>query len=184
MSGAVTSNLHRETTRERCLIHGLEFGQERLRNPETREWGPWLPPLAAGCSECAKELSAQLERERSEQQWAEEIYPRMKADIFAESNARADAEEGWAERIAALADSRMPRVFEEWWAANRPGFIACADNEERMRIDDEIISERRARFFEEQKAVAGKASAELQAKLEAEREQRIKESLGSWAMLG
>jgi hypothetical protein len=180
MSAAVTSNLHRETRRERCLIHGTEFGQERIRDPETREWGPWFPPIEAACSECA----AQIECERNEDKFKEEVLPAQTAAIMAKSNARADAEEGRAERIAALADLRMPRVFAEWWLANRAGFIAREDYEDRMRIDAEIIAELWAAFLEEQKTIAAKADAELQAKLEAERERRIKESLGSWMMLG
>jgi hypothetical protein len=140
LSAAVTSNLHRETQRERCLVHGIEFGQERIRNPETREWSPWTPP---NCIECEKDFL----RERN---WREEVEKQV-AEIKAEADKRFTADAGGAASDTEVANGFMAedaaQYLKEFFALNRAKYEAYAAGQRWDRIADEVTAERREEFL-------------------------------------
>ncbi len=177
----VTSNVDREVCARACERHNVAFNQSRTRAGSGQQWGPWCPPE---CPQCTEETKQRLEREERDRKFNEEVLPEIKAEILAESDRECDAEEGRDELTRALAEAQMPGVFAEWWALNLRGFIARADSEDRAAKDAKIIARRREEFFAQEEAAADRARSELQVKLGAERERKIKESLASWMLAG
>lgn len=177
----MSGNANREVAARACSRHNTIFNQSRVRERSGEQWGPWFPPE---CPECAAATVQRLEREHAEQKWKDEVLPTLTAEIIAESDRQCDAEEGRAERIRAQAEAKMPGVFAEWFALNLPGFIAREDSEDRAAKDAEIIERRKAKFFETLLERAAQTNVERQTKLDSEREQRVKESLSTFAMLG
>jgi hypothetical protein len=175
---ATTSGADREVIARACERHNLTFNQSRTRERSGQHWSEWFPPE---CPECEQETTERMRRETAEQKFNDEVLPVIKAEVIAESDKRCSEEADHAERIAAIADSQMPEVFREWWAANRAGFIARADSEYRAQIDAQIIAERRGAFIEEQRQAAAKADEELRGKLAAERDESARAALSRWA---
>jgi len=161
-----------------CEKHGVEYGREMV--PATQEHESYL---IGNCSRC-------LEEARIHAEWEEKLSS-LHAEVKAETDAQCNAEEGRASRILELAHQAMNeeriKRFEKWcleeeriFAFLQADFIARADSEDRERMDAENIEKRRVAFFEERKAVAAQADAEIQKTLDTERERRAKNSLAAW----
>jgi hypothetical protein len=179
--GAVTSNSNREVISRACERHNRVFNQQRTRESSGKQWGPWIP---AECPQCEEETRQELQRQEAERKWNEETFPALKAEIIAESDARRAADPEREERIAALTDFLLDDAWRKYCALNLADFRKRADSEDAARIDEEIIVERKKKFLEAELAKAAETSSTLEANLAAEREQKIKESLSGWALLG
>jgi hypothetical protein len=180
----------RITRRDRCTVHvdgsgnPVEWGQVYVRGTNEQE-AYWDPPY---CPQCVEEFRLQKEFE-------EVKLPALVAEIKTETDAECAAESGRAERIAEMAQEFMTadraKRFDEWskqqdahFATMRAEYIAFADSQDRAEKDAEKIAARRAKFFEQRKNVAAEADAELVKQLDERREKAMKESLGSFALLG
>jgi len=161
-----------------CEKHNLEYGRELVAStPEHESY------LLGNCPRC-------LEDARIFAEWEEKLTA-LGAEIKAETDAQCEAESGRPGRITemgfALMDEDRAKRFAEWkqnedehFAALVADYLAYADNQDRARIDGENIEKRRIAYFEQQRSIKAQADAELQAKLDADREQKAKEALASW----
>jgi len=174
---ATTSNANREVCSRACQKHNRFFNQSRTRESSGQQWGPWFPPE---CPQCVEETAQRVQREEAQRQFDQEVLPILKAGVIARSEKRFEQEEGIEEALAARADELEAQWLVDAWAANRKAFLARAKDEILNRFDQEIIAEEREKFFEQQRGVKAQADAELQNKLDAEREARAKQALASW----
>src|ERR1700680_783343 len=85
----------RQVRRETCTVHLVQFGQQYIKNDQTRESG-WFPEF---CPKCEEEFAR-------EKRWHEEIKKQVD-EIVAETNARCAADEGRGARIKEEAGQMM-----------------------------------------------------------------------------
>jgi hypothetical protein len=181
MSAIVTQNSNREVCARACERHNLTFNQSRTRERSGQQWTEWIP---AECPQCEEGTRQEVQRQEAERKWNEETFPVLKAEIIAESDARRAADPEREERVAALTDFLLDAAWREYCALNLADFRNRADSEDAVRVDAEIIAERKKKFLEAELAKAEETSSTLEANLAAEREHKIKESLSGWALLG
>lgn len=165
-----------------CPIDGTEYGRELV--PATPNHESYL---INNCPKCEERLRIRLA-------WEDKVSTIQK-EVEMETEQFCAAEEGRQARLRELADSfknedRAKRAEEffkredEHFALRDADYFAFADSQDKARIDAENIEKRRFVFFEEQRGKAQAADAELQKKLDADREQKAKEALASWVTLG
>jgi hypothetical protein len=178
---ATTSNANREVCARACETHGVTFNQSRTRESSGQQWTEWIP---AECPQCEEETRQELQRQEAERKWNVETFPALKAGIIAESDARRAADPDREERVATLTDFLLDEAWRKYCALNLADFRKRADSEDAMRVDGEIIAERKQKYIEAELAKAAETNGTLETNLAAEREQKIKESLSGWVTLG
>jgi hypothetical protein len=156
----------------------LEYGREMV--PATQGHESYL---VGNCPKCFEEVRIRAE-------W-EELVSSVYDKVRAESNSELVADEGSAARISQRAQelelaertARLEQFLQDedvYFSKRQANYIATAENEELEQLDALKIEFLREKFVESRKAVPIEANAELQTKLDGDRELRAKSFLASF----
>lgn len=165
-----------------CDIHDVNYGRELVPSTPAHE-----SYLLGNCPRCEEDVRIRLA-------WKQEVL-RIASEVKAETDQFCASEEGRQERLIEMKEElknedRAKRAEEffkredEHFALQDADYLAYVDSQDKGRIDAENIEKRRIAFFEQQQGLKAQADAELQKKLDEDRERKAKEALASWVTFG